>query len=270
MAAVLLVVSAASASAQAPAARTADGQPDIQGYWERGWSTPFNENIEEGAEKQHTVMADNTFESGSAVVDPPDGKVPYQEWAIAKRRDHYAAHYKPEQAGRDLVSTKCVLTGIPRIHYEGDFRILQTPGYVIFLYEEKHAYRIVPLDERPALGAGVHMWMGDSRGRWEGQTLVVDVANHNGKAWLDRAGNFYTDGLKMTERWTRVDGNRIDYQVTMEDSKVYTRPWTMKFTFSRLKQAGFELWEDSCFEGTVIDAERYATEAAGHPVEAPR
>ena len=97
--------------------------------------------------------------------------------------------------------------------------------------------------------------MGDSRGRWEGTSLVVNVTNHNDKPWLDWAGNFHSDALRVLERWTFVDGDTIKYEATMEDPKVYSRPWKMAFMYSRIKQEGFQLLEDSCYEGAQLDAD---------------
>jgi hypothetical protein len=102
------------------------------------------------------------------------------------------------------------------------------------------------------------MWMGDSRGRWEGNTLVIDVTNHNDLTWFDQAGGYHSDALHVVERLTFVDADTINYEATLEDPKAYTRPWKIAFTILRHKEEGFELLEDACFEGVQGDANLYA------------
>ena len=117
------------------------------------------------------------------------------------------------------------------------------------MIEFAHAYRIIPLDGRPHVGENLKLWQGDSRGRWEGNTLVVDVTNHNDKTWFDIVGDFHSDAMRVVERFTVVDADTIDYEATIEDPKVYTRPWKIVFTAARQKEQGFELMEHSCHEG---------------------
>jgi hypothetical protein len=128
-------------------------------------------------------------------------------------------------------------------------RIDQLPGYVLILYESNHAYRVIPTDGSPHIGEGVKLWMGDSRAHWEGDTLVVDVTNFNTNTWFDSHGTFHSDALHVVERWTMVHTDRIDYEVTIEDPNVFTRPWKMALTINRNKQRGYEIWEDSRHEG---------------------
>ena len=242
--------------------RTSDGQPDMQGFWARQAGTPpYYENLEEGSEAKHTVMAENVLRRGSAIVDPPDGKVPYQPWAAAIKQERFKNIYNPNPELRDPVSTRCFLAGVPRIQYDvapPTFRILQAPGSVLLLFERQHAYRVIPLDGRPHVPANLKLWMGDSRGRWQGNTLVVDVTNHNGKPWLDWAGNFHSDALRVVERWTLAGPDTISYEATIEDPKVYSRPWKMALTYARNTQQGYEQMEDACYEGVAADAARYA------------
>jgi hypothetical protein len=105
------------------------------------------------------------------------------------------------------------------------------------------------MDSRPRLARNVRLWLGDARGRWEGNTLVVETTNHNGRAWLDRRGTFYTDAATVTERLAMLDRNTIAYAATVDDPLVYTRPFTIAFMLTRHTTQGFEIWEDSCFEG---------------------
>lgn len=252
-----------SATGQVPTAaswtppRTTDGQPDIHGFWDaEPGSVAFTHNIETGLDPNHQAMAGFNFKERTLVVDPPDGKIPYQPWAAAKRKAYYDVRENPSTPAEFDPVAQCFLTGVPRIHYQpGGFQILQVPGYVVFLAEFEHAYRVVPLDGRPHIGSAIRLWMGDSRGRWEGNTLIIDVANRNGKTWFDWSGNFQSDSLHMTERWTFVDMDTIRYEATLQDPNVYTRPWTIAFGILRNKQEGYELLEDACHEGnhTVFD-----------------
>ena len=116
------------------------------------------------------------------------------------------------------------------------------------MIEFVHAFRIIPLDGRPHVGENIQLWQGDSRGHWEGNTLVVDVTNSNGK-WLDVSGDFHSDALHVVERWTFVDADTLNVEVTMEDPKVYTTPWKMAFTFTRKKEKDYEVIEYACPEG---------------------
>ena len=128
-------------------------------------------------------------------------------------------------------------------------QIIQSPGYVVHLLEDSHAYRIIPTAAGPHAASAVTLWQGDSRGRWEGNTLVVDVTNSNGLTWFDNAGNFFSDAVHVVERFTLVDADTIHYEARIEDPKVYTRPWTMVSVFIRNKEPGFELLEQACHEG---------------------
>lgn len=214
--------------------RTPDGKPDLQGFW-RG-QTSATENIEE-----HPKTDDDNG-GKSLIVDPPDGKVPYQAWAAGLPREHREKYVEP--------NVPCFPSGVPRsLYVPTQIEFLQTPGYVLILFERAHTYRIIPTDSRPPLGVSIRLWQGDSRGRWEGHTLVVDVANHNAKPWFDQAGNFHTDQARMVEHFTLIDPDTIHYAVTIEDSSLYTRPWTLSFPLKRNKERGFRLLEEACHEG---------------------
>ncbi len=214
--------------------RTQDGRPDIQGFW-RGPGAG-TESIEE-----HPRKADDSG-GPTMIVDPPDGKIPYQPWARAHAAENREKYVEP--------NTACFPSGVPRVFYTPTrFEILQSPEYVLFLIERAHTYRIIPMDSRPHAGDNLRLWVGDSRGHWEGNTLVVDVTNQNAKPWFDQAGNFYSAAAHMVERLTLVDANTIHYAITIEDPAVYTRPWTMVFPMRRLNQKNFELPEEACHEG---------------------
>ena len=257
---------------------TADGQPDIQGIWEAGpGMANAGHSLEEGCcDLEHSRMqgraASNQGLRQQVIVDPADGRIPYQAWAAAKRREHLInleaatelAHIEPED--------RCSLQGVPRSQLRGPMQILQTPGQVVILYEWIHAFRIIPIDGRPHAPKASPTWQGDSRGRWEGNTLVVDVTNfradpvtYNRQPWLDSHGTFYTDALHVVERWTFVDANRIDYEARIDDPKVFARPWTVRFPIVRMQERDYEFIEEACWEGVRvqnrIDAGRLARKA---------
>jgi hypothetical protein len=140
--------------------------------------------------------------------------------------------------------------GLPRINYQGAFQIQQLPGTVVITYDYHHTYRVIPLDGRPHPGGDVKLWMGDSRGHWEGNTLVVDVANNNGQTWFAIVGSFHSDALHLVERWTATAPDHIVYIVTIEDPKVYTRPWKLRVDFRRQKAE--EQWENAVWEGNML------------------
>ena len=216
--------------------RTPDDKPDLQGLW-RGPGSG-TENIEE-----HPRTPDGDDQGGkSLIVDTPDGKVPYQPWAAAQRKEHREKYIEP--------NILCFLSGVPRTMYApGVIQILQPPGSVVMLLERAHASRIIPTDGRVHLGENLKLWNGDPRGRWEGDTLVVDVTNQNARPWFDQAANFYTEAAHMVERFTLIDQDTIHYAVAIEDPSVYTRPWTIAFPLRRGKEKGYEFIEEACHEG---------------------
>ena len=217
--------------------RTPDDTPDMQGLW-RGGPPHGTESIEE-----HPRTPDGDDDGGtSVIVDPPDGKVPYQPWAAAQKKENRGKYIDP-----NLV---CFLSGVPRTMYVPTvFRVLQSPGYIVMLLERAHAFRIIPTDGRSHLDEKLTLWNGDPRGRWEGNTLVVDVSNQNARPWFDQAANFYTDAVHMVERFTLIDPDTIHYEVGIDDPNVYTRPWKIAFPLRRFKEQGYEFLEEACHEG---------------------
>jgi hypothetical protein len=125
------------------------------------------------------------------------------------------------------------------------FEIVQTPKYVVMAYEYAHTRRIIYTDGSPHVEA-LDFWMGDSRGRWEGDTLVVDSVDFNDQTWFDKAGNFHSDALHVIERFTPIDQDHLDYGVTIEDPKVYTRPWKMNMIIYRRLEKGLQLLDYDC------------------------
>ena len=218
----VILLMASSPAAQAPPTtngkpwsppRTADGKPDLQGMWA---ATIGGHTFEEGGDPEAAVIQGDeppSAERPKIIKDPtPDGRIPYQPWAEAKRREHLRNLFAPGDRAHVEPEDRCLLNGVPRINLRGQMQIVQTSGYVLILYEWIHAYRYIPLDGRPHVANGVRLWNGDSRGRWEGDTLVVDVTNfhvdaknYNNQPWLDGHGSFYTDALHVVERWRLSD-----------------------------------------------------------------
>lgn len=274
--------------------RTAWGDPDLQGTWTNETLTPFERPaamankpflteaeaaaIEARAATQRQTADDARprpgdvgsynqawFDSGtrvvstrqtSLVVDPPDGRVPLRPEAL-KQRDEYIGR---EGDALEFMSPwdRCISRGIPGAFfpagYNNGYQIFQAPGYVIIHYEMIHAARIIPTDGRKHLPPHLRGWDGDSVGHWEGDTLVVDVTNYNGRGWIATnaasgriRGVLQSDALHVVERFTRVSANTIHYQVTIDDPKTYTRPWTFAIPLERDDE--YQLFEYACHEG---------------------
>jgi hypothetical protein len=232
--------------------RTADGKPDLNGYWRN--RTRAQWNLEGSVRTIPEEPGGEPFGSGSTpeggaggkavVVDPPNGKVPYQAWARAQSQEN-TVKYIDQNAS-------CFLSGALRHMYVSPaHQIIQTPDYIAIPTEEAHGTRLITMAKRPHLGKDILLWQGDARGRWEGNTLVVESTNHNGRVFLDRQGTFYTDAAILTERFMMVDANTIAYTATVDDPLVYTRPFTIALAFTRHTTVGFEIWEDACFEGDL-------------------
>jgi hypothetical protein len=232
--------------AQWAPAKRADGQPDIAGiYQASGSGGGAGTNIEPMA-----GMMGTSATSPGIVIDPPDGLVPYLPWARVRRDEVQKHHLHPNQAQVDT-RNRGWPDGVPRINYYSvnPFQILQPLGAVLILYEAQHEFRHIPLDGRPHIDDGVKLWMGSSRGRWDGNTLVVDVRNINDRVRFSVSGDFASDAVTVTERWQWTDQNTIQHSATFEDPKVYARPFTVAKTIRRINDRGFEIMEYSGVEG---------------------
>ena len=224
-----------AAGAQAPGTpampRTAEGKPDLTGFWQVLNTANFDIQDHQAREG---------VPAGQGVVEGND--IPYQPWALKKKQDNFAnrATADPE--------TKCNQPGIPRVTYlPFPLQILQVPAMTTIMYEYAHTLRYVYTNGSPHPEGHIDWWMGDSRGRWEGDTLVVDVTHFTDQTWLDRAGNFYSEALHVVERYTPTDRNHINYEVTLEDPKVFTRPWKMSMILYRHTEPNFQLLEYECY-----------------------
>ena len=227
--------------------RMPDGTPDIQGIYTANPNGSYNIQDIEYQSLYQNGTPNPALRGKSRIVDPADGKLPYQPWAAEKRKLIHDNHADPTPQFLDP-SARCFMQGIPRHLYNREFEIFQTPGSVAFFNMAHHTYRVIPLNAGPHIPQSVKLFMGDSRGRWEGNTLVVDVANNSDQTWFDIVGDFHSDALHVVERFTPVDRDTIAYQAVITDPKVYTRPWTMALRLVRDKDYGGELWEEACYE----------------------
>jgi len=224
-------------------------------------------NVDRAPRRAGEVGAYNDvfFERGKAVksgrtsliVDPPDGRIPAftpeAQRRVDARREYAPLH--PADGPEDRwLTERCLLFGaaVPMFPepYNSNYRIMQTPDTVVILVEMNHEARIIPLDARPHLSSSMHQWIGDSRGRWEGDTLVVETTNLKFNH-QSRFGVMYLDGLsdgnlRIVERFSRADANTLTYRATIEDSTVFVRPWTVELSLNRARGPIFEV---ACHEG---------------------
>jgi hypothetical protein len=255
MAAAVISLAGVLSSAQSPAnsfspPRLPDGQPDFQGFW-ISEAQGGAHSVEDGGDPDAAVIQGNAAPRETVLLtDPAGGRIPYEPKAEARRTQLLWDIETPTVRAHVDPHVQAHLDGVPRINYvPGGLQIRQSPGYVTILYESSHTFRVIPTDGRPHVAPTVKLWMGDSRGRWEGNTLVVDVTNFNDKTWLDSHGTFHSEALHVVERWTMVGADRINYEVTIEDPQVFSRPWKIGFPINRNKQANYEYYEDTRLEG---------------------
>ena len=270
----------ASGSFQPP--RTPWGDPDFRGYYLPGpyqpleapagdpWFPPEGSNRGQGAAFSRFFEPDPDdagpdFLSSPMIVDPPDGKVPLQPWA-AERRGEIMAR-QDELALLDP-RVKCLPSALPRAHLPvgyNTYQVLQVPGYVVMLYEWNHLSRHISLADRPPLPPGIRLGMGDSQGRWEGDTLVVETTNFTSNTWpvghgappegapasalTTGHGVFHSGELRVTERFTMTNADTIRYRATIDDPEVFTQPWTIEIDALRRAPEGHMLFEYACHEG---------------------
>jgi hypothetical protein len=231
--------------------RTPDGQPNIEGRWAQA-SDIITYSIEdpEAERAEHTSISGQRPMIGRPIIDPPDGKIPYQPWAMKFAEFLHEQHRAPSKPQYLDPVSRGFQEGLPRLNYQGGFQIQQFPGTVLITYDYHHSYRVIPLDNRPHPSPDVKLWMGDSRGHWENNTLVVDVANNNDQTWFAIVGSFHSDALHLVERWSMTAPDHIVYIVTVEDPKVYTRPWKLRVDMRR--QPIDEQWENAVWEGNKL------------------
>ncbi|HUK36652.1 MAG TPA: hypothetical protein VLV86_22205 [Vicinamibacterales bacterium] len=218
--------------------RRPDGKPDFSGIWQI--IATANWNI-----LPH--QAQPGVPAGQGVVEGND--IPYQPWALAKQKENFAKRATLDPEG------KCDLPGVPRVMYLPlPFQIMQVPTKMVMLFEYAHAIRHIYTNGNAHPPGHIDWWLGDSRGRWDGDTFEIDSVDFNDETWFDRAGNFHSDELHVVERMTLVNPDLIAYDVTIEDPKVFTRPWKMHMPIYRRKEANVQLLEYECY---AFDWEKY-------------
>jgi hypothetical protein len=230
-----VALAAAAQTATFSPPRLWDGTtPDFRGIWRARGTAYVNLEGHRGAR--------GIAGSASIVVDPPDGKIPYKPEALERRRDNYR-----NRATADP-SSKCYQAGVPRATYlPTPLQILQSPGNFAIVYEENHAFRVFHPDTRPHFD-NTDWWMGDTRYRWEGDTLVADVVALTDQLWLDQAGNFHSTEFHVVERYRLLDADTLEYEARIEDPVVYSRAWTLRTVLDRVKEPGARIIEDECLE----------------------
>jgi hypothetical protein len=272
--------------------KTPWGEPDLQGMWPLNHliSTPFQRpekfgdrrlmTDEEFKAAQTSAEARNKrFESGaipaadsgeatrltSLMSDPPNGRFPALTPKGKELYDKMHGSYKPGQTVFDTPEDfdswdRCITRGLPVSmlprNYNNGLRIMQSPGYVLIALEMAHEVRIIPTDGRPALDPSIKQWLGESRGHWEGNTLVVETTNFNGKAAMTNAGvpgspplNPSSENMHISERFTRTDNDTIEYQIKVQDPVILTSSWTVAYPMKL--DNSYQMYEYACHEGNT-------------------
>jgi len=246
---VSLIPASVFAQARTPVPRGADGKPDLTGVWQggstvRGSWDDANSGFGVGGSGKNPdappVVGSNERPAGREAA-------PYQEWAAKKVLESF------NKRAIDDPTSRCLPPGVPRSVMLGLFpqKIVQTPQEVVVLYEYMSAFRMIPLNAKHPDDL-LPSYMGDSVGHWDGDTLVVDVIGFNDRTWLAGTGTFHSEVLHVTERYRRVDRDRIDYEVTMDDPKVLTKPWTLTSTL--MLREGTRVQEYVCAENNLDPA----------------
>jgi len=228
----------AATAARVP--RTADGKPNLNGIWQV--LVGANWNLED-----HGASAGPFFQEGAIGAIPAGqsvvegGDIPYTPAALAKRNENARNRLTLDP------EVKCYMGGIPRSNYMPyPFQIVQSPQNILFAYEYASSNRVVNMGKPTE--APVDSWMGWSNGKWVGDTLEVDVTGLNGNAWLDRAGNYTTDSTHVVERFNLIDADHINYEATITDPKLFTRPWKINLVLYKHMEKNFQLLEFKCVE----------------------
>ena len=235
-----LALSIIPAIAQTPAYRAPrlGGRPDLNGIWQ-AMNTANWDLLDHPAQPGPfwQLGAVGAVPAGQSVVE--GGLIPYKPEAAQKKKDNFEKRMKEDP------EAKCYMPGIPRATYMPyPFQIVQSQRDILFVYEYATANRLVNMG--PPQKAGSDTWMGTSNGRWEGETLVVDVTGLNGLAWFDRAGDFSSDQLHVVERYTRTSPDHLLYEATIEDPSVFTRPWKISMTLYRHVERNAQILEFKC------------------------
>ncbi len=237
----VLAVMPVAAHAQAyKAPRGPDGKPNLNGIWQTLNTANWDIQGHAASAGQVVVLgAAGAVPAGLGVVE--GDQIPYLPAAAAKKKENFEHRLIADP------EIKCYLPGVPRATYQPfPFQIVQTPKYILIAYEFAGASRTIYMEKAPPSPADT--WMGHSVGHWEGDTLVVDVTSFNDQTWFDRAGNFHSDALHVVERYTPLGPNALTYEATIEDPKVFSRPWKMSMPLYRHLEKNAQLLEFKCVE----------------------
>ncbi len=216
-----------------------DGQPDVSGFWSNTIANHNNFTDPQGGTNDPArpiKLGPREERAPSRVSDPASGEIPFQPWALAAQQDFKANFNKPSKPEHIEPLARCAPAGVPKSFYWHGYEIRQFPNYVLFIFGS--GSRVIHLDGKPHLPENIKLWNADSRGHWEGNTLVVDVSNNNAKALFGREGAFASDNVHVVERYIfDNDNKRYNYVATFDDPPVYTRPWTATIPARRYTEA---------------------------------
>ena len=261
----------AAATNAGPPGRTADGQPDIRGSWTKQGAgtkefnvvyapvTPNNRSgypvigiFDDGTVGFKANLRETRGEDvvREGIVDlEPDGGLPWHPWAFEERKAKTKKLMDPESLADLQPGQRCMA---PSVNKLGSPKILQSPGKVVMVYND--VYRIIPLDGRPHVGTAMRLFSGNPRGRWEGNTLIVESTNFTGMTWHNMTGLFESDVMRIIERFTVVDADTMEYEITVDDPELFTRTWTTRGSFQRDRRdpKDSDFLEIACHEGNVV------------------
>ena len=239
LAALVAALIAARAHGEATLPRLTNGKPDFSGIWQTTSAAEFDL-------EPHAARKDAPPSAG--VVE--GNVIPYLPQALGQKQRNFAAR------ATDDPRLKCWTLGTPRgIYYPEPFQIFQRERDLTIVFQFGHSVRTIHTNGTlHPVDSDNEFWLGDSRGHWEGDTLVVDVTNFTDQTWLDRAGNFHSTALHVIERWKFLDANTIEYSATLEDPNVFSRPWTLSVILHRHREKNFQLIENYCY---TLDYDEY-------------
>jgi hypothetical protein len=273
---------AKAASTKSDIPRTADGKPDLSGVFSNAQTIPVQRPANLGAKEFYTPeelaaiaarqgqarevglhydnsqfgltagQAKSAVTSRTSVITGPEGRVPAltpEATKIQSQRRAVTAEHQWDGPETRPLAERCITWGFEGppmmpVGYNSDLQIVQGTGYVAIIQEMIHDTRVIPTDGRPFSGAKIPQWMGESRGHWEGDTLVVETANYNPRVAIQ--GSQVSDALKVTERFSRLDANTVLYQFTVDDPKTWVKPWSGEYTMTKIDSP---LYEYACHEG---------------------
>jgi hypothetical protein len=240
--AAFLASAAARSAGQAPIPRLPDGKPNLNGIWQSigGADVDLQDHI-----------ADKYAPGAQSVVQ--EHEIPYLPAALKQHQNNF-----DKRRTEDPETAKCDLPGVPRITYARNlpFQIFQKPDgdKITVLYEFAEAHRFIYTNGTAHPSGHINWWMGDSRAKWVGDTLVVDSVDFNDATWFDHAGDYHSEALHVVERYTLIDADHIDYKVEIEDPKVYSKPWHIDLVLYRRKEKNFQLLDYVCY---AFELEKY-------------